>query len=346
MSDKVNKINEIIKNIKNKEYTIYFFVYDTNGNQIDDISNIYKQAKHLQEIGYSTKILTEKQDQKNAGSFIGKEYNDIEHVKAEGVILNPEDVLIIPELCASIMESAKKFPCKKIIIAQNYNFALDVLELGVKWDYDYNFEDVIVTNSNMEDFVKNHFINVETHVIPVVVDPIYNPKDVMKKPVILIGGGSQDEIKRIVKSFILQSPMYSWVTFKHVSSMLPDEQQFEMNESAALVWVDKKTSFGTLPLEAMACGLPVIGLVPDMIPEWLTQENGIWVNTILDLPMAIEQFLNSWVEFQDDVNVLGDQEDVSKKYNKNEQIKALGEMFVNVDGKRIEKFEKMLENEK
>ena len=34
--------------------------------------------------------------------------------------------------------------------------------------------------------------------------------------------------------------------------------------------------FGTYPLESMVSKTPVIGKVPNMKPDWLNDENGVW----------------------------------------------------------------------
>jgi hypothetical protein len=49
-----------------------------------------------------------------------------------------------------------------------------------------------------------------------------------------------------------------------------------LGESCVSVWVDRIAGFGTFPLESMMCETPVIGTLPILRPEWITNENGIW----------------------------------------------------------------------
>lgn len=341
MDELENKINEVIKEIKENDYTIYFFVIDSNDTPNAGVSNIYKQAKHLQDLGYNVGILKENKDQKDAGSWIGSDYLGLPHYNTEKLVIKPADILIIPEIFASVMKSAKKFPCKKIVMAQNYEYGLEVLEMGETWG-EYGFNDVIVTNENMSDYISDHFKGSKIHLVPVALDSTYKPFDSLRKPIILIGGRDVDVIKRTIKSFYLQSPLYSWITFKHVSGMLQDELTAEMNSAAALVWIDEISSFGTLPLEAMACKLPVIGVVPNMVPEWLDENNGMWVNSKIDIPAAIETFMNAYIEDLPYIEELGNFTSVPAKYNADAQKEALEKVFKEINETRIEQFEKNL----
>jgi hypothetical protein len=50
----------------------------------------------------------------------------------------------------------------------------------------------------------------------------------------------------------------------------------------------------------MKCGIPVLGLVPSLIPEWMSEENGLWINNKIQLVDFIADYLQNWLE--DNVN--------------------------------------------
>jgi glycosyltransferase involved in cell wall biosynthesis len=75
-----------------------------------------------------------------------------------------------------------------------------------------------------------------------------------------------------------------------------------MNESFVSVWVDPTSGFGTYPLESMKMGIPVIGLVPNLVPEWMNEENGIWINNPNMLADVIADVVQNWLE--DNLNPL------------------------------------------
>ncbi len=66
------------------------------------------------------------------------------------------------------------------------------------------------------------------------------------------------------------------------------------------VWVDPTSGFGTFPLESMKMGIPVIGLVPNLVPEWMNEDNGIWINNHNMLADVIADVVQNWLE--DNIN--------------------------------------------
>jgi hypothetical protein len=50
----------------------------------------------------------------------------------------------------------------------------------------------------------------------------------------------------------------------------------------------------------MKCGVPVLGLVPNLVPDWMSEDNGLWVNNKIQMVDFIADFLQNWLE--DNVN--------------------------------------------
>ena len=46
----------------------------------------------------------------------------------------------------------------------------------------------------------------------------------------------------------------------------------------------------------MKMGIPVIGLVPNITPEWMNEENGIWINNQNMIVDVIADFIQNWLE--------------------------------------------------
>lgn len=73
-----------------------------------------------------------------------------------------------------------------------------------------------------------------------------------------------------------------------------------LETSCLSVWIDEVSGYGTFPLESMKCGIPVLGLVPNLLPEWMNEDNGLWINNKLQLVDFIADYLQNWLE--DNVN--------------------------------------------
>tara|TARA_B110000977_G_C11034027_1_gene476356 strand:+ start:172 stop:1290 length:1119 start_codon:yes stop_codon:yes gene_type:complete len=315
--EKVQKefVDNILTKLDNKDFGLYFFTLDTRGNAAAGIANIYEHVKLLRELGYNANILHEKNDYKLVGDaegmgiadWLGEEYAELPHVSIEtqGIKINAEDFLVVPEIFANVMDQAKKFPCKKIVFSQNYDYLLELLPLGRRWS-DYGFNDVITTSQKQADYISSLFPSTRSKVIPVSIPEYFKPSDKPKIPVVTICTREQGVAAKIAKMFYLQYPLYKWITFKELRNLSREQFATELGKSCLSVWVDDSAGFGTFPLEAMQSNTPVIGKMPNMIPEWMEEtdeegnknikNNGVWTNTHLNIPELIATYLKVWLE--------------------------------------------------
>ncbi len=43
-------------------------------------------------------------------------------------------------------------------------------------------------------------------------------------------------------------------------------------------------------------GIPVLGLVPDYVPSWMNEDNGLWVNNKTIIVDVLSDFIQNWLE--------------------------------------------------
>lgn len=310
------QLKSVIENLETKNFRLYFFTLDTKGNPTAGIANIYEHVKVLNELGYNATILHEKNDYKLRGDgdgqgiadWLGEEYANLPHASIEGqdLMITPSDFIIIPEIFSNIMDQVKNFPCKKIVFSQSYDYLLELLPIGKKWDTDFGFNDVITTTKKQADYLKSLFPSIMTHVVPVSIPEYFKSSNKPKTPVVGILTRNAGEATKLAKSFYLQYPLYKWVTFKELRGLPREKFASELDKCCLAVWVDDQSSFGTFPLEAIECNTPVIGKIPNMVPEWMEtvdengeayiNNNGVWTNTTLNIPELIATYLKIWLE--------------------------------------------------
>ena len=316
IEEQIKQIKDIIKNIEDKNFSLYFFTLDTKGNPTAGIANIYEHVKLLNELGYKAAILHEKNDYKLIGdenaqgisNWLGDEYAKLPHVSIENQQLNitPADYIIIPEIFSNIMDQVKGFPCKKIVFSQSYDYLLELLPIGKRWNTDYGFNDVITTSEKQARYVSNLFPSIRTHVVPVSIPSYFKPSDKPKMPLVTMLTRNQNDAAKIAKSFYLQYPVYKWITFRELRGLSRTKFAEELGKSCLSVWVDDSAGFGTFPLEAIECETPVIGKMPNLIPEWMEttdsegnvsiKNNGVWTNTTINIPELIATYIKLWLE--------------------------------------------------
>jgi hypothetical protein len=316
IEEQLGQVKTVLENLENKNFNLYFFTLDTKGNPTAGIANIYEHVKLLNELGYNAAILHEKNDYKIKGDeesngvadWLGDEYANIPHISIESQTLNvtPADFIIIPEIFSNIMDQVKGFPCKKVVFSQSYDYLLELLPIGKRWNTDYGFNDVITTSTKQAIYLSNLFPSLNTHVVPVSIPSYFKDSDKPKMPIVALHTRNQGDAAKIAKSFYLQYPIYKWVTFKELRGLSRQNFATELGKSCLAVWIDDVSGFGTFPLEAIESNTPVIGKMPNLIPEWMEtvdeegnvtiKNNGVWTNTTLNIPELIATYIKVWLE--------------------------------------------------
>tara|TARA_R110000772_G_scaffold17946_1_gene49802 strand:- start:46908 stop:48044 length:1137 start_codon:yes stop_codon:yes gene_type:complete len=360
---KVNKIEQgelVLTKLDNKDFGLYFFVLDTKGNPTGGIANIYEHVKVLNDLGYNAIILHEKDDYKLKGDadgigladWLGEEYAELPHqsIEAQDLNIGTQDFIIIPEIFSNVMDQVKAFPCKKIVFSQSYDYLLELLPIGRRWT-DYGFNDVITTTQKQSDFIKSLFPSINSHLVPVAISDDFKDSDKPKIPMISIVGRNPGDAAKIAKMFYLQFPIYKWITFKELRGMPKKDFASELAKSCLAIWIDDVAGFGTFPLEAIKCNTPVIGKMPNMIPEWMEhineegklqiKNNGIWTNTHLNIPQLISEYLKIWLEDGAPIDLLENMK-TTNKYTPEKQKEAIESVYGNLVNLRKEEIKKII----
>lgn len=361
--ESTNKLENVLNELKNKESNFYFFTLDTKGNPTAGVANIYEHVKLLTEMGYKAHILHERNDYRLRGNdegmgiadWLGEEYAELSHISIESQELQvkPSDFMFIPEIFASVMEQVKNMACKKIVFAQSPEYMFEVLPIGRRWTTDYGFNDVITTSDRVAEHIKNHFPDINAHVIPVSIPEYFKPNEKPKKPIVTLVARNQSDIIKITKSFYLQYPLYKWVTFKELRGLPRKQFAQELAESCLAVWVDDLSGFGTFPIEAMECRTPVIGKMPNILPEWMetkdadghpiVKDNGIWTNTTQNIPELIGRYLKLYLDDSEPAEILEGMETSRGHYTPDAQKDKLEVVYNNLVANRIAEIETLME---
>jgi len=299
MEDNVkNLIKEAVSNLEKKSFKIYFFVMDTKGTPIASVANIYEHARILRELGYDAQMMHEKSDYTPVTTSLGEIYSTIPHISIDKQQLkvNTQDFIVIPEIFANVMEQTSKLPSKRIIFAQSYDYIFEMLMPGKNWA-DYGIRDVITTTEKQKDYIENLFSKtVKAEVIPVSIPEYFKPSDKPKKPIIAISARDQRDLVKLYKAFYLKYPHLKWVSFRDMRGLPREAFASSLSECCLAIWIDDISAFGTFPVEAMKCDIPVLGKVPNMVPEWMTDKNGLWTHDPLAIVDLTANYFQAWLE--------------------------------------------------
>jgi hypothetical protein len=299
--EQISKLEQSVKNMKDKKSRIYLITQDTKGNAKASVAYIYRLALSLLNNGYNPIILHETPDYTGVSGWLGDEYMKLPHKSIEGqnLEISPEDLIVIPELYGFVMSQITNLPCGKIVLCQAYDHILETLQPGQSWS-DLGFLKCITTSEKQKEQIESIMRSTSFDVLTPYISDEFKPQTHPSKPIITFHSREPRDTANIIKSFYVKFPQYRWITFRDMRNLTEKEFAKGLESSCLSVWIDETSGYGTFPLESMKCGVPVLGLVPNLVPEWMSEENGLWINNKNQIVDFIADYLQNWLE--DNVN--------------------------------------------
>jgi hypothetical protein len=255
-------------------------------------------ALTLHKNGFNVVVLHEKKDYNGVGSWMGQEYmTELPHQSIEGqkIEVTPDDFLIVPEIFAFMMDQVKSLPCAKIVLTQQYAHMLETLQPGQTWNQ-YGFLKCITTSEKQKEYITRVFRNISYDVIEPYISDKFQKRTLPPMPIIGVHSREQEDTVNLIKTFYLRFPQYRWFTFRDMRGLTEEQFADALKECFVSVWIDRKSAYGTFPLESMKVGVPVIGIQPELVPSWMNENNGIWVKDEIILPELLADWSQNWLE--------------------------------------------------
>lgn len=299
--EQITKLELSIENMKNKKSRIYLISQDTKGNAKASIAYIYRLGLSLLNAGYNPIVLHETPDYTGVSGWLGEEYMKLPHKSIEGqnLEISPEDLIVIPELYGFIMSQITNLPCGKIVLCQAYDHILETLQPGQSWS-DLGFLKCITTSDKQKEQVESIMRNVSFDILKPYISDEFKPQEYPAKPIISVHSREPRDTANLIKTFYIKFPQYRWITFRDMRGLTEKEFAKGLESSCLSVWIDETSGYGTFPLECMKSNVPVLGLVPNVVPEWMSENNGLWINNKTQMVDFIADYLQNWLE--DNVN--------------------------------------------
>lgn len=334
--EKIKNLEESLKLVKTKKSKIYFLTQDTQGVPKASVAVIYEYVKLLNDAGYDASILHEKDNYKFTGDensmglsdWLGEEYSSLPHssIESQQLKVGPSDFLIVPEMYSHVMEQTGEMFCTKIVLCQSYDYIFEMLQPGASW-VNFGFNRVITTSRISGEYIRGMFPGAEVSIIPNAISDKFSKSDSLQPPVMLIHTREPRDTMKIVKSFYTKYPQFRWITFRDMRGMSTDDFANNMKEACGAVWVDDISGFGTFPLECMKSGVPVIGKIPNLKPEWLEEDNGFWTYDFNSMVDVINAFVKTWLEDSVPETLYEKMDETVAKYDSTTQSEMLLEYF-------------------
>ena len=143
---------------------------------------------------------------------------------------------------------------------------------------------------------------------------------------------------KLIKEFYLKNPQFKWVTFRDMRNVSREEFANILSESCVSVWVDRISGFGTFPLESMLSNSPVIGVLPVLKADWITQENGLWVMEESKIVDILGNYIKNWLEGNIPDKLYEEMKKTVSVFSEDKERDAVISYFENLFNERITEF--------
>lgn len=272
-------------------------------------------------------------------------YSDGTTEKIESLMMNPEDIMIIPEGFPNIMENTAQLPCKRIVMAQSWYYILSGLKVGQKWQH-FGIKDVISISDGITEFLNTVMPGLNVKNYKQAIDrELFNVSENIadKAPMIsyMPGRGPESQMKTntVIRTFYEFFPHYRWVRFAQLQGLSKEEFASQLKTSALALYTDEVAGFGTFPLEAMACGTHVVGWTPFGSKEYINEDNGFWAvnGDVFQLAeligMALDRYFSGLLDSEE---VSKEYEKTLSEYTKEKEVESVLNIYKEINNERIE----------
>jgi glycosyltransferase involved in cell wall biosynthesis len=218
----------------------------------------------------------------------------------------------------------------------------ETLQPGQTWA-ELGFFKCITTSETQKTHIEKIMRKVSFDILSPVISECFVKNEFPPKTIISIHTRDQRDTANIIKQFYARFPQYRWITFRDLRGLTETQFSEAMKDSFLSIWIDPTSSFGTFPLEAMKMNVPVIGVLPHLQPEWLNEDNGLWLvnkNSIVDVAA---DFVQNWLEDNVNPELYEQMEKTASKYSDYQEFqKNVLEIFSEIFEKRSMSFEEQL----
>lgn len=263
--------------------------------------------------------------------------------------VNPEDILLIPEGFPNVMEKTVRINCKRVVVAQSWAYILLGMRHGQIWQ-GFGIKDVISVSDCITEYLNAIMpgLNIKKLNQGINRNVFKNNQKVSSKyPMIGYqkGRGPESEIKinNAIRMFYALNPHMRWFRFIELSNMSRQSFAETLSNCAFVLYTDDIAGFGTLPLEAMACGTHVIGYASPGGKEYITEDNGFWCHNgdVFQLAELMGIAVEKWVSGELDAGEISQTyEETLSSYTEDGERERILEIVNELKNERINELEK------
>jgi glycosyltransferase involved in cell wall biosynthesis len=219
---------------------------------------------------------------------------------------------------------------------------LETLQPGQTWAQ-FGFYKCITTNNKQKEYIERVMRQSSFDILTPYISENFTPRKLPAMPIVAVHTREQSDAINLIKTFYLKFPQYRWFTFRDMRGLSEKEFSKALKECFMSVWIDDKCGHGTFPLESMACNVPCLGKIPDLSPEWMNEDNGVWVTDLTMMADYIADFIQNWLEDNIKPDLYENMQKTAKDFmNKQEFDSKVISLFEGYLNTRADSFEQQI----
>jgi hypothetical protein len=237
----------------------------------------------------------------------------------------------------------KGIPCKRIVVLQNFRYITEFIPYGDQW-INYGITDAVASNENQAYLISSVFPYVKCDVVNPYIQECMRKPAKAKKLIVNIAATKSSDAEHIIKTFYWKYPTMQFVTFRSLRNLPVNEYADMLKEGCITIWHDPYTPFGRSAIDAIKCGNIVIGKVPELIPEWMTDENGeilnngVWYTNIDQIPDILARVVGSWMRDEVPAEIYAEMDKMNDKYTYNAWKENIDKFITKLLAERVDEF--------
>jgi hypothetical protein len=247
-----------------KIHRVYFLVPDLK-EPSGGIQRIYRYANYLQAEGYRVFVV-------HGDPAFGKypfAKNDVPIIYGNRLpAFEKQDVILVPEVFGKALPELARMPCRKVMVALNYDFIFAHLPEGTTWN-SFGIANVITNCQTVARFIRCTMGLEATVIRPMLDLELYYYDPVVKKDQIAHIGRKDVDSGKIINILLRDRERFGLTGWNvMVLESLPEADYARaLRESRMFLNTSLKEGIPMPILEALACGCELIGYTNASIEE-------------------------------------------------------------------------------
>ena len=340
----ITLINDLIKNISNKENRYIFYCPDLPI-PLATLKTIYQTVSELKKLGFNSFVLHETNNFKP--EWLKEEYevnklfiNTDKKGKKTTFDFKTDDTFIVPDGFIGIMESVSDIKTiNKIVYLMSYE------GLAVLKDNNWNrlgFNKVLSVSKQLIEDYKSCFPELSYYYLPFYINEnsINKFLNVKEKNTITIFSRNKKDSSQLINIFYNKYGFLDVFNFKIIRTLDSDEYYKSISESCLMILMDSESGCTIPPIEASYFGVPVImfeGRNMEHLDYYKENLNIIPRDIFLITEVLAEFCLNYLTKFENR-KIIKDKEYTLNNFKKRINI------FNDIQNEQLLKFENILKS--